>query len=163
VVGARNLSFSIRASYRDMLAQLIPFASKRLKCPVDRLVIADLSATLVRQFLLHLEQDRHCMTTTRNLRLGALHALAKFIGENSPEHLDWCAQIRLMPFKKTTRTYITYLDKPEMDALLAASDRRMPQGRRDYALLLFFTIRERDRCRSCPADQVWPRVLRYPR
>jgi site-specific recombinase XerD len=30
-----------------------------------------------------------------------------------------------------------YLDKPEIDALLAVPDRRRAQGRRDYALLLF--------------------------
>jgi site-specific recombinase XerD len=63
--------------------------------------------------------------------------LARIIGENSPEHVEWCAQIRLIPFKKTTSPSITYLDKPEMDALLAAPDRRTPQGQRDYALLLF--------------------------
>jgi site-specific recombinase XerD len=32
---------------------------------------------------------------------------------------------------------ITYLDKPQMDAILASPDRNSPQGRRDYALLLF--------------------------
>lgn len=32
---------------------------------------------------------------------------------------------------------ITYFEKAEMDALLAAPDRRTPQGQRDYALLLF--------------------------
>lgn len=137
LVSERNLSVNTRASYRDMLVQLLPFVAKQLKRPVDRLAVADLSASLIRQFLLHLEQDRHCATATRNQRLGSLHALARFIGENSPEHLEWCAQIRLIPFKKTMQTSITYLDKPEMDALLAAPDRRTPQGCRDYALLLF--------------------------
>lgn len=137
LVGERNLSINTRASYRDMLVQLLPFAAKQLKHPVDRLAVADLSASLVRQFLLHLEQDRHCATATRNQRLGGLHALARFIGENSPEHLEWCAQIRLIPFKKAMQANITYLDKPEMDALLAAPDRRTPQGCRDYGLLLF--------------------------
>ena len=63
--------------------------------------------------------------------------LARFIGQNSPEHVEWCGQIRLIAFKKTTQPGITYLDKPEMEALLAAPDRRTPQGQRDYALLLF--------------------------
>ena len=42
-----------------------------------------------------------------------------------------------MPFKKTARASIGYLDKPEMDALLAAPNRRSSQAQRDYALLLF--------------------------
>src|ERR1041384_5450677 len=32
---------------------------------------------------------------------------------------------------------MAYLEKPEIDALLAVPDRRRPQGQRDYALLLF--------------------------
>lgn len=137
LVGERNLAINTRSSYRDMLVQLISYVSKQLDKPIDRLAVVDFSAKLVRQFLLHLEQERKCTTATRNQRLGGMHALARFIGENSPEHLEWCSQIRLIPFKKTTRTTITYLEKPEMDALLAAPDRHTFQGRRDYALLLF--------------------------
>lgn len=137
LVAERNLSINTRSSYRDMLIQLITYIAKQINKPVDRLAVVDLSAASIRQFLLYLEQDRHCTTATRNQRLGGLHALAKFIGENSPEHLEWCTQIRLIPFKKTSQANITYLNKPEMDALLAAPDRRTHQGRRDYVLLLF--------------------------
>ncbi|MDK1494382.1 tyrosine-type recombinase/integrase [Sinorhizobium sp. 7-81] len=42
-----------------------------------------------------------------------------------------------MPFKKTAKAVIGYLEKPEMGALLAQPDRRTPLGNRDYALLLF--------------------------
>jgi len=42
-----------------------------------------------------------------------------------------------VPFKKAPRTLVTYLDKPEMDALLATPDTTVAQGRRDHALLLF--------------------------
>lgn len=137
VVGERNLSVNTQRSYRDMLTLLLPYAAKQLKKAIDRLEVMDLSADLVRSFLSHLEQDRKCSHSTRNQRLGGVHALAKFVGEHSPEHLDWCTQVRLIPFKKTTQAVITYLDKMEMDALLAAPDRRSDQGQRDYALLLF--------------------------
>jgi len=137
LVKERNLAINTRASYRDMLIQLLPYASAYWKKPIDRLAVTDLSAELLRDFLAHLEGNRHCSVMTRNQRLGGLHALAQFIGENSPEHVAWCAQVRLIPFKRTAQTPITYLDKPEMDALLAAPDRSTPQGERDYALLLF--------------------------
>ena len=42
------------------------------------------------------------------------------------------AESRLAP-----KSSLTYLDKPEIDALLQAPDLRTPQGNRDYALLLF--------------------------
>ncbi len=96
-----------------------------------------LSPKLVRAFLSHLEQKRHCCIGTRNQRLGALHALARFVGEHSPQHIDWCAQIRSIPYKKASQASIGYLEKPEMEALLNAPDRQTAQGRRDYALLLF--------------------------
>lgn len=137
LVGERNLSINTRASYRDMLVLLLPYAASYLKKPVERLTVVDLSPEVVRQFLIHLEQERRCSVATRNQRLGGLHALARFIGQSSPEHVAWSAQVHLIPFKKTTQRSITYLDKPEMDTLLATPDRRTPQGQRDYALLLF--------------------------
>jgi integrase len=137
LVNDRNLAVNTRTSYRDMLVLLLPFASEYLKKPVERLAVVDLSPGLLREFLNHLELNRHCSTVTRNQRLGGVHALAQFIGENSPEHVAWCAQVRLIPFKKTPQTGITYLEKAEMDTLLAAPDRSTPQGQRDYALLLF--------------------------
>src|SRR6202008_1449517 len=84
-----------------------------------------------------LETTRHCSIATRNQRLAAIHAFARFIGEHSPEHIAWCTQIRAVPFKRTARPMIGYLDKAEMDSLLTAPDRRHAQGQRDYALLLF--------------------------
>ena len=137
LVTERNLSINTQKSYRDMLTLLLPYVAGRLAKPVDRLAVVDLTPAVVREFLLHLETDRHCSPATRNQRLAGVHALAQFIGENSPEHVAWCAQIRLIPFKKTANAGITYLDKPEMDAILASPDRQTPQGRRDYAMLLF--------------------------
>src|ERR1017187_4285591 len=137
LVAERNLSRNTQRSYRDALTLLIPFVGDQLHQPVDRLTVVDVSADLVRLFLADLEQSRHCAITTRNQRLAAVHALARFVGEHSPEHIAWCGQIRSVPFKKASKTVIPYLDKPQMDALLAAPDRETAQGRRDHALLLF--------------------------
>jgi len=178
----RNLSPNTRASYRDMLVQLLPYVSHRVDKAIDRLVVTDLTPSLIRAFLADLEDSRKCSVATRNQRLTGIHALARFIGESSPEHVEWCMQVRLIPFKKTTQVGVSYLDKPEMDALLAAPDRSSPQGRRDYALLLFLynsgaraseacTARIADidwhvgsvsllgkgkKCRTCP---LWPRTI----
>jgi integrase/recombinase XerD len=104
---------------------------------VDQLEIDHFTAEHIRQFLQHLEEARRCSIPTRNQRLAAIHALAHFIAERGPEHIEWCGQIQAVPFKRTAKASITYLEKSEMDALLAAPDRNSPQGRRDYALLLF--------------------------
>ena len=133
----RNLSPNTCASYRDMLVLLLPCVAKSKGAAVDTLAVADLSAEVVRSFLAHLESERQCSTATRNQRLGSIHALARFIGAHSPEHVEWCAQIRMVPIKKGVANSVTYLEKPEIDALLAAPDRSSSQGARDHALLLF--------------------------
>ncbi|MEJ8852564.1 tyrosine-type recombinase/integrase [Variovorax rhizosphaerae] len=137
LVSERNLAANTRSSYRDTLCQLLPFVSARLHKAVDRLDVVDMSAQVVREFLGNVETGRGCGIATRNQRLGAIHALARFIGEHSPEHISWCAQVRCVPYKKGTHAAVPYLNKAEIDALLATPDRRTPQGRRDYALLLF--------------------------
>lgn len=137
VVAERNLARNTQHSYRDALALLIPFVSKARNRSVDRLAVVDVSAELVRRFLTDIEIARGCRVATRNQRLAAMRALAGFIGEHSPEHIEWSRQIRSIPFKRTGGTVVPYLDKPEMDALLSAPDRRTEQGRREHALLLF--------------------------
>ena len=137
LVSERNLSRNTQRSYRDTLALFLPFASVRKKKPIERLEVADLSREVLRDFLDHLEQSRSCSVRTRNQRLAALHAMARFIAERSPEHIAWCGQVRSVPFKRFARKELSYLDKPEMDAVLAAPDLRSRLGVRDHTLLLF--------------------------
>ena len=136
-VAERNLSRNTQASYRDTLVLLLPFASKHGGRAIDRMAVEDLTPSLVRKFLDHLEHDRQCSGVTRNQRLATIRSLARFIGMRSPVHVAWCAEIRATPFKKTAKTVIGYLEKAEMDALLAQPDRHTPLGDRDHALLLF--------------------------
>jgi integrase/recombinase XerD len=137
LVHERNLSRHTQHSYRDALALLIPFVAKQAHVAVDRLTVVDVTPDRVRSFLQDLEASRGCAIATRNQRLGALHAFARFVGEYSPEHLEWAGHIRNIPFKRGSTTPVTYLEKPELDALLASPDPRTAQGQRDHALLLF--------------------------
>jgi integrase/recombinase XerD len=137
LVNERNLARNTQRSYRDTLALLIPFIADTVHKKVDQLDVDHLTAEHLRQFLQHLEETRGCSVTTRNQRLAAVHALAHFIGERGPEYIEWCGQIQAVPFKRAAKNSITYLEKSQMDALLAAPDRNSAQGRRDYGLLLF--------------------------
>jgi integrase/recombinase XerD len=137
VVAERNLARNTQHGYRDAFRQLIPFVARLSRRSVDRLHVVDISADRVRLFLTDIEVSRHCTIATRNQRLAAIRALAGFVGEHSPIHIEWSGQIRSIPFKKTGKAVVPYLEKPEIDALLASPDRRTAQGRRDHALLLF--------------------------
>jgi integrase/recombinase XerD len=137
LAGERNLAVNTQRSYRDTLRLLLPFAASQAGKPIDQLAVDDLSADRVRAFLHGLEEERACAGATRNQRLAAIRSLAQFVGRRSPEHVAWCGELRAIPFKKTTRPLVSYLEKQEMDALLAAPAMGTLQGRRDHALLLF--------------------------
>ena len=137
LVHERGLSKNTQQSYRDTFCLFLPFVATRLKTAVDKLVIEDLSPSIVSDFLAHLEEARSCSVATRNQRLATLHAFARFTGECSPEHVEWCAQIRRVPFKRSWRTPVPYMEKDEIDELLRAPNHATEHGQRDYALLLF--------------------------
>lgn len=137
LISIRNLSKNTQKSYRDTFRLMLPFIAIRSKKSIEQLLVEDISLDAVKAFLSDLEINRHCSVSTRNQRLAAIHVFARFVGLNNPEHVEWCRQLQILPFKKTKLTLITYLEKPEMDALLNAPDQKTKQGRRDYALLLF--------------------------
>jgi integrase/recombinase XerD len=137
LVTERNLARNTQQSYRDTLCLLIPFLVLHAKREVHEISVIDVSANAVRLFLQHLEEHRKCGVATRNQRLAAIRSLASFIGLHSPEHIAWSGQLRSIPSKRAPRSTITYLEKPEMDALLSGPDQTTDQGRRDHALLLF--------------------------
>lgn len=137
VIDERNYSSNTQHSYRDMFRLFLPFAARRSRCTMDQLPLARIQPKMIRAFTQHLEQVRHCAPSTINQRVTALRAWADFVGANRPEHLEWSRQIKTVHFKKHAPGPRHYLEKEEMNALLAAPDQRDGQGFRDYALLLF--------------------------
>ena len=137
LVGERHLASNTQQSYRDALALLFPFLAAWKKKAVDQLALGDLSPDALKGFLDGLEKNRNCSVRTRNQRLAAVHALSRFVALRSPEHVEWCGDIHSVPFKRVAKPVLPYLDKPEIDALLAAPNCGTREGFRDYILLLF--------------------------
>ena len=81
VITERNLAINTRKSYRDTFELFLPFVCTKLKKPDDRLLVRDITSSLVLQFLAHLEEDRGCSAQTSNQRLTAIRAFARFVGE----------------------------------------------------------------------------------
>jgi len=137
VVTERNLARNTQKSYRDTFALLLPFVSAKLRKPVERLAVHDLTTHRVLQFLAHVEEDRGCCVQTRNQRLTALRAFARFVASREPAHLEWSAHVRSIAVKRAAPAPIGWLSKEEMEALLKVPDRNTHRGRVEYALLLF--------------------------
>src|SRR5688500_16610055 len=93
LVMERNLSINTQRSYRDTLIQLLPFLDEQAHTSTESLKIDDFSAKRVSAFLSYLEANRRCSTSTRNQRLSAIRALARFVAERAPEYIDWYRQL----------------------------------------------------------------------
>ena len=126
-----------RQSYRDRFRLLLPFVRRKLRKPVARLAVRDLTSRHVLQFLTHLEEDRGCSARTCNQRLASIRAFARFIGSRDPAHVEWCGHIRAIASKKSMPPLVGWLTRAEMEAMLAVPDRQTKRGRSDSALLLF--------------------------
>lgn len=133
----RNLSRNTCKSYRDTFKLLIPFACAQLAKQDYELAVLDLSPELIRRFLGHLEDERDSCAHTRNLRLTAIRAFARFVASHDPAHVAWRGQISAIVSKKTTSKPVAWLTVDEMHALLDVPDRTTRHGRIEHAILLF--------------------------
>ena len=136
--GVRGLSPHTVLSYRDALVLFLRFIAAHRQRPVVELDLGDFDADGVIVFLDHLEADRGNCAATRNARLAALHAFARYAAAHLPEHLATCQRLLAVPFKRARVRAVEYLEGDEFRAMLRATDRGTPEGRRDHALLITF-------------------------
>jgi len=131
----RGASAHTTESYAYTFQLLFQFASQRFNVPPSRLVLEQLDASLVMDFLSHLETRRHNMASTRNARLAAIKSFVRFLEYRLPALLDHCQRILAIPSKRVDVSLITYLSMTEMEAILHTPDLRTRMGIRDRAML----------------------------
>jgi integrase/recombinase XerD len=131
----RGMSRHTVLSYRDTLALLLRFVAQKRGTDPATLDFDALSSDVVLAFLNHLESDRCNKTSSRNVRLAAIHAFFRYASNHFPERLQQFQQILGIPFKRTATRSIDYFEYEEISAILRSVDRVTVSGRRDYALL----------------------------
>src|ERR1017187_7593045 len=82
LIGERNYSLHTQQSRRDTFVLFLPFAAKRRRCALEQLALSQINPKLVREFVRHLEQVRHCSPSTINQRVISLRAWARFVGSS---------------------------------------------------------------------------------
>ena len=137
LVAQRRSSPATISAYRDALRLLLLFASERAGKAPSRLTIEDLDRDLILAFLDHLEKERGNSVRTRNARLAAIRSFFQHVAYREPSAIGIVQRVTSIQDKRMVRKGVSYLRLEELDALLAAPDRRTWQGRRDYTLLLF--------------------------
>ena len=124
------------SGYRDAFRLLLRYATDRLgKAPSD-LALEDLAPALVVDFLEHLEVTCGNATTTRNNRLAAIRSFFRHVAMSEPAYVLHSQRILAIPQKRSQKKTIEFLQREEIEALLAAPDPSRWIGRRDRALLL---------------------------
>lgn len=124
------------ASYRDTFCLLLSFVQVRLGKEPSALQLQDLDATLVADFLLHLEEDRGNCPRTRNLRLAGIHSFCRYAAMREPGAIATVQRVLSIPSKRFERKQVEFLIRSEVDALLAVPDLSTWSGRRDRTLLM---------------------------
>lgn len=132
----RQASAHTIASYRDTFRLLLRFAADQLGKAPTELALDDLGAPFIGDFLDHIENDRGNSASTRNARLAAIRSFFRFVALSEPGCALLCQRVLAMPNKRHVRRPIQFLDRTEVDALLAAPDPSVWTGRRDRTLLL---------------------------
>jgi len=135
LVQQRQASPHTVTAYRDTFRLLLRFAAARLRRAVSSLVLADLDAPFVSEFLDHLERERGNSARSRNVRLAAVHAFFHYVALAEPAHALHCQRILAIPSKRFERGIVEFLCDEEVEALLAVPDSSTWIGRRDRAIL----------------------------
>ena len=91
---------SIR-SYRDTLKLFLAYVASNCRRPITRLVLSDLSAQRVLDFLQMIEVTRGNRVSTRNQRLAALHTFYRYAGLQYPEMLAEAQRVEAIPMKRS--------------------------------------------------------------
>jgi integrase/recombinase XerD len=131
----RGASVHTCDSYAYTFQLLFAFASQRLRMTPSALCLEHLDASLVMDFLAHLEAERGNSSRTRNARLAAIKSFMKFVEYRVPSSLEQSRQILAIPTKKTDLPLVNHLSMAEMHAILDTPDVRTRYGLRDRAMM----------------------------
>jgi len=132
----RGLSPRTVLSYRDTFVLLLRFLAERHACGVVDLELKHFQAEGILVFLDHLETKRKNSVATRNARLAAIHAFARFLATRDPEQVEESQRLLAVPIKRGPARPVDYLEGNEVGAMLEAVSPEQSDHVRDRALLL---------------------------
>lgn len=97
LINERGVSPRTVESYRDAFELLFGFIEARLGKSPTKLVMADVDAPVILDFLDHLEIDRHNTARTRNARLAAIHSFMRYAALRDPASLPITTRVLAIP------------------------------------------------------------------
>jgi integrase/recombinase XerD len=136
LIKQKNYSMNTIQSYSTTFKLLYDFLCKRLKKKPSKLLVDDINAQIISDFLDHLEKERNSSTRTRNIRISAIKSFFNYLNEQLPELSASIGQVLAIPQKRMTKKLISYLNDEEVNTILSIPDQKTLLGKRDYTLIL---------------------------
>lgn len=131
----KGASSNTIAAYRDTFVLLIKFIQEVKVMKVEKLTLASIGKETILEFLEWIQNERKCSTSTRNLRLAAIHSFYSYLQHESLDYMHECQKILSIKFKKAKKETMNYLSIDGIKLLLQQPDTTTKRGRRDLALL----------------------------
>lgn len=128
-------SQNTRDSYAYAFQLLLTFAGKRFSLTPSQLIVEQIDAPLVLDFLNDLENTRGNAPRSRNIRLAAVKSFMHFLEYRLPSAIEQIRRVLAIPAKRTQCKLVGHLTAPEIKALLDAPDPSRWKGIRDRAML----------------------------
>ncbi len=122
-------------SYAYAFRLLFEYASDCIKIPPSQLHLEHIDASLILNFLSHLETTRGNGAGSRNIRLAAIKSFMHYMEFRVPSALEQIQRILAIPTKKTDTHLVRHLTAQEMQSILDAPDPTVRHGIRDRAML----------------------------
>jgi len=133
--GQQGVSLNSIKSYRDTFALFLSFCRDVKNIKIERFALSQFNRILVEEFLLWLESERGNSISTRNQRLAAIHAFARYLQTPDPSRIGEWQLILGIDYKKFAKPQIGYLTADELTEIFAKPNLRTSVGRRDLVLL----------------------------
>lgn len=122
-------------SYKDTFLLFLLFMDSQYGIKPEKLYLESITREKVESFLDWLETERRCKTSTRNVRLAAIHSFFRYLQYKMPEKLKQWQEILAISVKKHVKDTISYTSLEGIKLILEQPDQTTPYGKRDVALL----------------------------
>ncbi len=136
LINQKKVSPNTITAYKNTFQFLLQYAEKHLKKKSSQLLLTDLHADFICNFLTYLIESRKVCAKTRNARLAAIKSFFHYVAIQEPEKSEFIGRILAIPESKVIRRQIHFLTPEELDSLLDTADLETWVGRRDYAMIL---------------------------
>ena len=134
LIAQQNVSPQTIASYRDTFRLLFQYTKKKKKKEPASLQLTDINATLVLDFLEHLENERGNTPRSRNVRLAAIRSFMNYASYRNIEALSSIRKVLAIPLKRFDRPSFEFLLSEEIEAIITSPDKSTFSGHRDYVM-----------------------------